>query len=381
MKYSQCVKCVMDSDDPDISFSPEGVCNYCRTFEEHPEGYGKIPNGLGVWQNLVREIKANQTNPHYDSLMGISGGVDSSFLAHIAKEYGLSPLLINVDCGFGDPLSLRNMERVVSHTDFSLEVVKIDPEEFRSLQLAFLRASVLDTDLPADYAIEAALHRAALKYGLRYFLTGWNFHSEAFMPEKWTHRNKIDHTNLRNIHNRFGEGIQLKTFPKWGALESFYYKNKLRIKRIAPLNYVGYTKKGAIDWLQKNWGWEPYKDKHGENIFSRFYQRRILFEKFGIDKRKAHYSNLIRSGGMTREEALQELTKPPYDPDLYQRDRDFVLRQLRISEEELDRIMVLPPRTHEEFGTDKRWYDVARKIINVKRFGKRQLAKLGWSIP
>jgi len=379
IEHEICTECVMDEDDPEITFDAEGVCNYCVQFKDDPESFGKRSDGLSYWTELIAEFRREGTlsGRKYDCLIGISGGVDSSFLCKVVQASGLKPIVIHVDNGFDSELSVKNMETVISHTGFDFYVIKPDFEAFRSLVLAYLRASVLDTDVPADYLIEAYQYRTSLRYGLRTILTGWNYHSEAFMPSAWTYRNKVDHRNLRNIHNRFGEGVSLKSLPKWGAVETIWYRKTKQLRKHSPLNYVGYTKNGAIEWLKKNWGWKEYRDKHGENIFSRFYQRFILYEKFGIDKRKMHYSNLVRSGGMTREEAFEEMRKPPYDPEVYVKDREYVLSKLRISSEYFDHLMSLPPRRHDEYGTDQWIYNLARKVVGVKRLGIKVLSKVG----
>lgn len=376
MKYRRCTQCVMDTDDPEITFDHNGVCNYCRQFKEAPEGFGKVPNALQIWMKLIQDMKKDGLGKPYDCVMGISGGVDSSYLCHVVKEAGLRSICVHVDNGFNSEFSKRNMGIVLEKTGFDCEFVSVDPEEFRSLLLAYLRASVLDTDVPADYAIEAVQYRVALKYGLKHILSGWNYHNEAFMPSAWTYRNKNDHTNLRNIHNRFGEGVKLRLFPHWGALEMIINRKLYGLRKIAPLNYVGYTKKAAVEWLKKNWGWQEYKDKHGENIFSRFYQRYILYTKFGIDKRKSHYSNLIRSGGMTRAEACEELKKHPYDPLQYKSDKAFILKKLRIAEGDLTHIMAQPPRKHAEFGSDERWINLARRIATYRKRMRRLAGRL-----
>jgi len=361
-----CSECIMDKDDPEISFDEKGVCNYCRQFKAHPEDWQITHDRLERWQAIVNKIKKDGEGKPFNCIIGVSGGVDSSFLVHVAQTYGLAPLLIHAANGFDTELSKQNMACVAKNAGFDLKIVEVDPEEFRSLQLAFLRASVLDTDIPADYILEAVQAKEAVRHKIKYILTGWNWHSEAFMPSAWTYRNKNDYTNLRNIHNKFGEGVKLRKWIRYGFLEKYWDRKIHHIQKVCPLNYVPYTKKGTIQWLQQNWGWQPYRDKHGENIFTRFYQRYILVEKFGIDKRKMHFSNLIRSGGMTREEALEEIKKSPYNYEMFLQDKAFILNKLRLSEEEFDRIMKLPPRKHEEFGTDK-WLSFAIVVSKIMR--------------
>jgi len=370
-----CSRCVLDTDDPNISFDGKGICNYCKQFEEHPEGWGITSNALQVWAYKIYRMKVEARGEHH-CILGISGGVDSSYLCHVAEVAGLNPLLVHVDGGFDDPLAVRNMEKLIEHTGFEHITYTLDPDEFRSLLLAYLRSSVLDTDMPSDYGIEVYQLRTALNRKIRYILTGWNYHNEAFMPTAWNYPNKLDHTNLRNIHNKFGEGIDIHKLWTWGAFQQLYYKNLFKIEKVAALNYINYSKKKAVKWLKKNWGWKEYRDKHGENIFTRLYQRHILYRKFGIDKRKAHYSNLIRSGGMTRDEALEELKNDPYDREQFKEDLAFTLSKLRLSMIEWNEIMNTPRRPHEIFGSDERWYRLARLYLRVKKKLARLKRKL-----
>lgn len=365
-----CSKCVMDdSNDPNISFDKEGLCNYCVAFRDHPKSYGvrSVDEGLSLWAGLVQQMKREGEGKRADCIIGVSAGIDSSYVSYVAHEYGLKALLVHASNGFDSPVSQRNMKRILEHTDFELEKYTVDFEEFKSVQLAFLRASVIDTDVPSDYLIEAFIRKTALKNDIHYVLSGGNYFADAFMPTAWNYPNKHDFTNIRNINRRFGNGLKLKSFPKHGTFKVLWNKNRKKLRYVTPLNYIGYHRFEALKTLQKEWGYEAYGHKHGENIFTRFYQRHILPLKFGVDKRRANYSNYIRSGGLTREEALAKLEKPLYDPQKFEEDKTFVLVKLGLSEIAFKVIMDLPQVPHEAFGTDEWMFTAERWVKHVLR--------------
>jgi len=358
----------MDNSDPTLTLDGNHVCNYCRSFAAHPEWYGKCNNGGKVWKYVLEQIKRAGEGKPYDCIVGASGGVDSSFVCYVAFHHELRPLLIHVDNGFDSEVSRRNIETILDHTGFDIMRPSVDPEEFRSVQLAYLRASVIDTDVPSDYLIEWFVRLSALKHKIRYVLGGGNYFADCFMPTAWTYPYKSDWINLRNIHSHFGNGVKLRTWPRYSALHLLWIDRSIRY--VTPLNHVGYNRFEARAVLKKEWGWTDYGiGKHGENILSRFYQRHILPVKFGVDKRKANYSNYIRSGGMTRQDALLKLKEPMYDPEQFRRDKEFVLKKLRITEEMFEYFMRLPPRSHEEFGSSQWIFESIDRMKNLPVVG------------
>ncbi len=238
--------------------------------------------------------------------------------------------------------------------------------------MAYLWASVLDTDVPADYLIEAFIRNVALKHHVKYVLSGGNYYADAFMPYSWTFKNKQDWVNLRNINEKYG-WKKLNSFPVFGAWQVLEARHIRKLIYATPLNYVGYTRPKAFKILRDVVGYEDYGEKHGENIFTRFYQCYILPVKFGIDKRKANYSNYIRSGGMTRQEALEKLTASPYDIFPFDDDKKFILDKLGLSEKDFAEIMAKPRVEHSVFGSDEWIYNFEKPYLWARRTAKRLL--------
>jgi hypothetical protein len=361
-----CTECVMDYTDPSITFDEKGVCNYCNTFKKYPERYGKIPNGKEVWDNevLPQIIKAGQGHK-YNAVIGVSGGVDSTYLCYLLKrDYPqINPLLVHLGGCFDSEISKNNLKIIVDKTGWDLVQPAIAENEFIALIKAYLYASVIDTDVPADYLLEAVNRINAEKNHIHNLLSGGNYFADAFMPYSWTFPNKLDLTNLMHIYKKFGDGTPLTTIPKYGVWQVMRAKYFRNLTYRTPLNFLGYQRFEAFDILKKEWGYNIYGEKHGENIFTRFYQCYILPQKFWIDKRKANYSNYIRSGGMTRDEALYKIKNEPiYDPELYKTDRAFVLQKLNLTDSAFEDIMKLPPNKHEVFGTDQWIYNVEASI-------------------
>jgi N-acetyl sugar amidotransferase len=278
--------------------------------------------------------------------MGLSGGLDSTYMALQAKKLGLRPLVVHFDNGWNSECAANNIENILNKLDFNLYTLVVNWDEFKDLQLSYLKASVIDIEAITDHAISATLYKLAVKHGIKYILSGENIATEAVIPSHWVHR-KSDHINIKAIHKKFGK-IPLKTFPLMGFREKRGIR-KSGIQTVRLLNLMPYEKKEAKRAVTRELGWKDYGGKHYESVFTRFYQGYILPVKFGIDKRKAHLSNLICSGQLTREEALSEMAKPPYDTELLKIDKDFVLKKLGLSHEEFENIMRLPVRSHKDF--------------------------------
>jgi N-acetyl sugar amidotransferase len=346
----------MDESDPDITFDVNDVCNYCRDWSKNAQNLGKIENGTEIWENAVAaKIKLSGKDRKYDCVIGASGGVDSSFLCYIAWKSGLKPLVVHVDGGFDSEIGKENLRKAVEYCGFTLETVTFDLEAYRKIQIAYLMADVVDTDVPADYLIDSTLRVAALKKKVKYVLTGGNFFIDAYMPKAWTQTNKLDYGNLKGIVKNQYPAIYrqvLSHFPKFGSWDEIKSRRFHGLKYVTPLNYVGYNRNDAKEVLRQAWNFRDYGGKHYENIFTRFYQRYILPEKFGVDKRVANYSNLIRSGGMIRAEALELMKEPLYSQEEFESDLAYILSFLQISRGEFKAIMKRKPRLHSEFGSD-----------------------------
>lgn len=359
-----CTRCVMDTSDPDIVFDGKGVCNHCREYDGvvRIRLLGGVERGNRL-RGLVDKIKREGRNRKYDCIVGVSGGVDSSYVAYMAKKLGLRPLAVHLDNGWDSELAVGNIEKILRKLDIDLYTCVVDWEEFRDLQLAYLKASVVDIEVVTDHAIAAALHDIADKQGIGYILSGANIVTETIMPVSWAYR-KNDLRNLKTIHRRYGKG-GLKTYPMLGLSRLLYYRFFKRILTIPLLDYMDYNKKEAKRILQSEFGWEDYGGKHYESLFTKFYQAYILPTKFNIDKRRAHLSNLIYSGQVTREEALKELEKPVYDKAELEADKKYVLKKLGLSGEEFEDLMKLPIKRHQEFETDDWAYLPLKKLKNL----------------
>lgn len=349
--YQMCKRCVMDTTDPDIVFDENGICNHCKDyFEKEKKFVFKSEDGKKKLEEIVNKIKEDGKNKKHDCLLGVSGGTDSSYVAYLAKKFGLRVLLIHLDNEWNSEIANKNIKSIVEKTNFDTYTFKVDWGEFRDLQLAYLKASVVDIEVVTDHAITATIYNVADKKGIKYILSGNNVVTEGIMPRSWLYR-KNDLRNLKAIHKKFGN-VKLKTYPTMSRFKWLYYRFLKRIHFIPLLNYADYNKKEAKNILRGEFGWRDYGGKHHESNFTKFYQTYILPTKFNIDKRKAHLSTLICSGQITREEALKELEKPLYEKHELERDKKYVLQKIGLSEKEFEDLMKLPIKKHQEYGTD-----------------------------
>lgn len=318
---------------------------------------------------FVNRIKENGKNKPYDCLIGLSGGVDSTYVAWLVKKHGLRPLAVHLDNGWNSELAVKNIENIISKLEIDLYTLVINWEEFRDIQLAYLRASVVDIEVVSDHAIFATMYKLAKEKKIAYIISGTNIVTEHIMPPSWLYK-KMDFANLKDIHDKFGK-IKLKTYPVFDFKKYVYYSSILKLSPVSILNYVPYNKKEIKQLITKELEWRDYGGKHYESIFTKFYQAYILPEKFKIDKRKAHLSTLICSGQMLKEEAIEELKQPLYDPGELAQDKEYVLKKLGLSMEEFDRIMMMVPRKHEEFKSDTRLKEgYMNLLIRTEKFRK-----------
>jgi N-acetyl sugar amidotransferase len=371
--YRQCSMSVMDNiADPDITFDENGICNYYYEYlaEASKPDYQE-PLKSNILTSLISEIKSKKGK--YNCIIGVSGGVDSTYLALFAKENGLSPLLVHFDYGWNSELAVKNIESIVAKTGFDLYTYVMDWEEFSSLQRSYFRASVLDLDVPADHMIFGALYKTAKKFRISTILSGNNYRTENTLPKSWNY-NKFDLINLNDIHNSF-ENTKLNHLPKLGIWQRAYYQLVLGVKNVNILNFLDYNKSDVKKRIINELDWKDYGGKHHESIFTRFYQGYILPNKFNIDKRKAHLSDLIFSGQLSREDALNELKEPHYSIDLMRSDFIFVAKKLRFSEEEFKVVLEQTNRKHEYFKTDQlsrdKYFKIMRLLKPITRIIKR----------
>ena len=338
--YQRCTNCVMDTSDSAITFDEHGVCDFCNDFYQNiqPSWQDKLKDP-DLLRRTAEQIKAASKGRKYDCIIGMSGGVDSSYLCYVAKELmGLNPLVYSVDTGWNLNVAVENIERIVKALDLDMYTEVVDWNEMKDLQLAFFKSQVPYQDTPQDHAIFAGLYNYAVKHGIQYVLTGANSATECIRsPVEWVYMNDLK--MIRDIHHKFGTR-PLKTFPLCGMVKyRVYYPIFKGMKRVAPLDMVEYNKEKVKLFLQERFGWQPYENKHYENVFTRFYEGYYLPHKFGYDTRKCYFSNEILAGTMTREEALAELEQPPYDPQQMEEDKAYIAKKLGLTVEEFQTII------------------------------------------
>jgi N-acetyl sugar amidotransferase len=345
-EYHMCVRCVMDTTDPDIVFDENGVCNHCHNQERMIHEFvvsGEA--GLSQLEQISEKIRHEGKGKTYDCVIGVSGGVDSTFVAYKAKELGLHPLAVHLDNGWDSELAVKNIEQTLKLLGIDLYTDVLNWEEFKDLQVAFLRASTPDSEIPTDHAIWGTLGNMAEKVGVKYIISGFNVRTETHLPSAWPHGH-YDWKYIRSVHRMFGK-VPLKSFPHQDLLT--IYKRRVTQRKVDILNYLDYSKEDAMQLLQEKLGWKYYGGKHYESIYTRFYQGFILPVKFGFDKRRVHLSSLVCSGQMTREQALKELEKPTYSPAMQEEDREYVIKKLGLSDESFEAIMNAPKKSYWDY--------------------------------
>jgi N-acetyl sugar amidotransferase len=374
--YRICSACVMDTSDRQIQFDASGVCDHCRGFKQdvlpnwHPDDHGKE-----LFREQVRRIKEQGKGKSFDSIIGMSGGLDSSYLLHLAvKEFGLRPLVFHVDGGWNTDIAVNNIQMLVDKLGLDLYTEVINWEEMRDFQLAFFKSGVPHLDLPQDHAFVATLYHFASKHGIKHILNGGNFSTECVRnPLEWLYYG-TDMSQIRDIHRQFGTR-ELKTYPFSSV---FYHKIYLRYFRgvqvVKPLNYLPYTKADAIRVLSDQYGWRAYPQKHFESRFTRFYEGYWLPSRFGFDTRRVQYSSLILTGQMSRDEALDRLKGPAYDPAQVREDFEYIAMKLGISVEELRSYHEMPLRSYRDFKNQEWLFNLGARVlkaVGVERAVKR----------
>jgi N-acetyl sugar amidotransferase len=323
---------------------------------------------------MVSDCKKAGREKKYDCVIGVSGGVDSTYVAMLVKELGLRPLAVHLDNGWNSELAISNIRNVLQKLGIELHTYVLDWEEFRDLQLSFLKASTPDSEIPSDHAIVALMRRIADEEGVP-VIWGVNFSSESILPPAWS-QGHMDWTYIRNVQRKFGNR-KLKNYPHYSIWKLIYYNRIRRQKLYNLLNFIDYNKEDAKRLLEKEVDWRDYGGKHYESVYTRIFQSYILPVKFGFDKRKAHYSSLILAGQMTREEALEKLRIPPFNSIEIESDIEFLVKKLQISQDEFRAIMQAPLRSYSEYRSS--WPDFVKKL-DKRVFGfliavKRRLLK------
>lgn len=350
----------MDTSDPWITFDEQGMCSHCQAYEDYKAQMGTPEERSRQLDQLVSHLKEQGRGKDYDCIMGLSGGVDSSYLAWFAvKKLGLRPLVVHVDAGWNSELAINNIQNIVERLGIDLHTLVINWPEMRDLQRSYFMSGVANLDVPQDHAFIAALSQEAKKYGLRDVLNGGNMQTESILPNAWGY-DASDVVSLQGIHKAFGS-VPLKTYPihtNWQRM--VYYPFILKLRSHRPLELIDYSKEEAKSILKSELGWRDYGGKHYESTFTKFFQAHYLPEKFGYDKRLAHLSSLIVSGQITREAALDELSEPLYDPKELAEDTLYWIKKIGISREDYDRVMAERPRDYTEYPNSEKFYQWIR---------------------
>jgi N-acetyl sugar amidotransferase len=367
-EYRICSRGVWDTTVPGITFDETGACNYAKLHDILVNAYPRGEIGLAEWQRIVKNVKSKGNNKRYDCIIGVSGGTDSSYLCHIAREYGLRPLAVNLDNGWSSDIAVKNIRKITSQLDIDLETYVIDYEEIKNLMRSYMMASLPWIDIPTDIAIKASLYQIAARESIKFIFRGNDFRTEGTQPNEWT---VGDGKQLKYIHKKFGT-VQLKTFPNQTMFDLFYYGYFKRIKSIYPFYFLDYQKKAAQAFLKKNYDWEYYGGHHHENIFTKFTIAYWLPKKFNIDKRKITLSAQVLSGEITREEALEQLKHPPYNPIQMERDKEFTIKKLGLNAEDFNEIFNRP---------NKSFIDYPSYFFLMQKFMKLSNTVLKYMLP
>lgn len=349
-----------------ISFDGNGLCKHCQRYDEllssrvfeGKEGDEKL-------SSLVAKIKSAGKGREYDCIIGVSGGVDSSYVAYLVKQLGLRPLAIHFDNGWNSELAVKNIEAVLNKLDIDLYTYVVNWPEFRDLQISFLKASTPDGEIPTDHAIFALLWREASRRKIKYIISGMNFRSESISVPNWVY-GVSDWRYVRDVHKKHGS-VALKTYPRFSLFYLLFVNLVKRIRTVSILNYTYYDKEKTKQFLMDELGWRNYGGKHHESIYTRFYQGVYLPKKFNIDKRYGHLSDLINAGQLSREEALSELQKPTYDIDEQAADRIYVAKKLGMSEADFAAIEALPVQSFHAFKNSFAMVQCFRNLANWLR--------------
>lgn len=361
VSHKACSRCVMNETDSQLILNEAGICNHCLAYDATMAKWN-LPERIakGELAHLLNQIKSQGKNQEYDCVMGLSGGVDSSYVAHLAHEAGLRPLCVHLDNGWNSELAVANIHSICERLGFTLYTHVIDWQEFRDLQRSFFAAHVVDIELLTDHAIFGVILQLARKHNIKAILSGANLSTEFVMPKTWVHR-KQDLPNIRSIHKKFG-ARPLRTFPQVSTLSHLWGMFALGYRVHKPLNLIDYNKAEAKKLLQNRLGWRDYGGKHHESLFTKFYQNHILPVKFGIDKRRAHLSSLILSGQITREAALAELQEPLYNSQQLAIDTEYVCKKLGYSAAEMQTYLSAPARPHSDFSSDGWWVEPLMRL-------------------
>ncbi len=365
--YQICTNCVMDTSDSKIIFDEEGVCDHCHNFYRNVLPYWhQGENGRAELEKIVEKIKKDGRDREFDCIMGMSGGADSSYMLHVmVKEFGLRPLVFHVDGGWNSQVAVNNINVMVEKLGLDLFTEVINWEEMKAFQLAYIRSGLPNIDVPQDHAFIAVLYNFAEKYKIKYILNGFNFSTESVRNPLEFFYYGTDMAQINDVIRQFCD-IPLKTYPFSSILRHKVYLRYIRrIQVVKPLNYIPYVKEEAMKFLEKEYGWQPYPQKHFESRFTKFYEGYWLPRKFGFDSRRVQFSSLILAKQMTREEALAKLETPALSDEEAKQEFEFVANKLGISVDELQGYFEAPNKSYKDYRNQETMFVWGAKILNL----------------
>ncbi len=362
----------MDITDLEITFDEKGVCNHCRHFNEvTSKRWFPDDEGKKKLDTFFSKIKQKGKGKEYDCIIGLSGGVDSSYLALMLKDCGLRPLVVHVDAGWNSELAVYNIEQIVKHCGYDLHTHVMDWQEIKDLQLAYLKSGVANQDTVQDHAFFASLYHFAARHNIKYVISGGNISTESVFPKAWHHA-AMDAMNLKSIHKLFGKR-KLSQYKTISFFEYFFYYPFIKgMEVVRPLNFMPYNKSEALELLKEKINYKEYGRKHGESRFTKFFQNYYLPKKFNIDKRRPHLSSQILSGSLTRGEALRELQIPLYDEIELSQDKGYIAKKLEISVDDLDRFTNERGRHYSEYAN---WDTRYKLMIKIKKLVQKVIGR------
>lgn len=369
-EYQQCNYCVMDTTDPEITFDENGQCHHCRSYLEKVKHL--IYQGESSDRQLhalAEKIKNTGKNNPYDCLIGVSGGVDSSYTCYLAKKLGLRPLAVHLDNGWNSEEAVKNIKTICNTLDIDYMSHVLNWEEFKDIQLSFLKASIVEMEIPTDVAIPYALHKVAAENKIKYIISGGNMSGEAILPRTWFYYPK-DSKLMKSIHKQFGT-TKISNYPTFDYMDEIYYKFIKGIRIVYPLNHIPYSKPDAMTLLQEELGWVKYGGVHHESMFTRIVLSYLQPKKFQVDYRKCTLSAQICNGITSREKALAILEKPAYNPSTIEQDKAYVAKKFGLSTQEFEEILSRHPKSYRDYPNNEKLlnfiYDAYRRLLGGER--------------
>ena len=366
-KLVQCSTCVMDQSDPDIVFNIDGSCNYCTSYSEEKERYqlNKLDGEVKL-KSIFDKMKIESRGGKYDCVVGLSGGIDSSYLMLLLKRFNVNPLIVHVDAGWNSEIAVSNIETLVKHCNFDLITHVVNWESVRKLQIAYFKSGISNLDVPQDHVFFAVLHKEAVNKNCKYFISGVNYASEYVFPRGW-HGSAMDAINIKDVWKKHGDGSKLVGYQMISFLEYKVLFHKRNFKEIRPLNYINYNIRTAIQELE-NVGWRSYGRKHGESLFTRFFQNYLLPVRFGYDKRRPHLSSRILAEEITREDALRLLSEPLYLASELEKDTMFICNKLNVDIDFIERCLAGPKKNYSDY---KNWDNLIKMYSYLHNLRKK----------